>query len=193
MATPDHPLVVSLTTEGEIRFRSEQGDRTSSPAEAFAIGDSMVQTRKFAAATKIFEALGGRCPGDLQILIMSARCRAGQGDYHGCNDLLQSAFTDTDFRSSVTLQSAFVYEALGLWSNAISALDKAADRHRDLPLLRVLLGDYYLRQGTAREAERSWKSVLTGGDGSDGYVMFLVRKRLARLAKIQADGPQHRR
>jgi predicted Zn-dependent protease len=191
MSATGHNYTVSLTAEGEVRLRSDQGDRTLGLTEAFGIGDSMIQTRKYAAALRIFGAIARHHPGNLQILVMLARGRAGRGDYHGCDELLQSAFSNVDFRTAVTLQAAFVYEALGLWNNAISALEKVAERHRELPLLRVLLGDYYLRQGTVREAERCWKSTLSGGDGSNGYVEFIANRRLAHLAK--ANGPQHAR
>ena len=183
MSATSRDLAVSVTAEGGIRLRWDRGNRTLSLGEAFVIGDSMLRTRKYATAICVFEALSRRHPGNLQVLMMLARCRAGQSDQQRCNHVLEFVLGDLDFQTLVTIQAAFFYEAVGVWNNAVSALERAAGPLQEIPLLRLVLGDYYLRQGAAQKAERCWTSVVIDDNQSSAYMGFLARRRLARLAK----------
>jgi len=103
MSTTRRDCILCLTPAGEFRLRSAQGDRVLSVPESFAIGRSLVQSRRYATATRIFAALVRRSPGNPQLLTMLARCWAGLKDSRRCNDALKSLFGEKDYEAVARL------------------------------------------------------------------------------------------
>jgi predicted Zn-dependent protease len=184
MSATNPNYVLHLTAAGEFRLRSAQGERKLSAPESFAVGLSLVQSRSYTAAARVFAALARRQPGNPQFLMMLARCRAGLRDFERCNDILKSLFGDGDCEAVAMLQAAFVFETLGMSDDATGELQKLklAENHPQMPLLRLLLGDFYARKGNANWALRCWKSALEL-DGEDGCVAFVARRQMTRLTR----------
>ncbi len=186
MSATTHNNVLHLAPSGDLHLCSDGNDRTLTDAESFVLGYSLVLAGKNADAAQVFKALIAHDPSRKEFSIMLARCEIGLKDYNGCNDLLQSLFGEADRESVDGLQSALVFDFLGMWDDAASDFQKVAGKHAEIPLLHFLLGDCCLRKHRLDWALRCWKTALALDTGHGG-VASLARRRIALLRLRQAD------
>jgi hypothetical protein len=185
MPATTHNSVLHLAPSGEFHLCSDGNDRTLTDAESFVLGYSLVLAGKNADAAQVFKALAARNPTRNEFAIMLARCDIGLADYDECNNLLRSLFGDGDQESVDNLQSALVFDFLGMWNDAALDFQKVARRHAEIPLLHLLLGDCCLRKHRPDWALRCWMTAISL-DTKPGGVGMLARRRTALLRLRQA-------
>jgi hypothetical protein len=182
MSGNTHSTVLHLATNGEFHLRTDGNDRALTDAESFVLGFSLVLAGKNSEAARVFRSLVTRHPQQAEYAIMLARCEIGIKDYEGSNQLLQSLFGETDLESVDILQSALLFDFLGMHDDAAPEFQKVARMHPSMALLHLLLGDCCLRKHRPDWAERCWKTALTL-DTKRGGVAMLARRRIGLLER----------
>jgi predicted Zn-dependent protease len=170
--------------EGTIRLQAGSRTYQMSLSRAFRLAHSLLRGREYKVAGKLLEALlrnGGPGP---RTSILLAYCKAGEHDYAACNALLKEILTGEQESTIDRLQAAFVFNSVGMRSDAVRELTRVAHERSDLPTTWLLLGDLFAAAGKMKKAALCWMQAIRR-DQAGGWVARAAREELGRLKKPQ--------
>jgi tetratricopeptide (TPR) repeat protein len=150
--------------------------------QAFRFGYTLLRTRKYEDAVRVFEALARLGGSDPLPAIMLAYCKAGMKDFETSNTLLCAAFSDEGKGKAEQLQAVFVYLSVGMWADGIDELTKMVRQYPDLPIICLLLGDVLVSQRKRTKAILCWRLAIAR-DHDDGAVAAVARRSISSQVK----------
>jgi len=181
---------VLVPTNGHVPVRLGDKTYSLSPQRAFFEGYCLLRAGQYEEAAMIFNAIPAAGVHPRRSAIMLARCKAGLREYETCLELLRSAFAGEPEQVADALHTAFIYDAMGMLTDAIRELAQVARVRPDLPTPCLLLGDLFARVGMQGNAARSWK-VAMERDNVGGAVADAAKKRLSELVPKPQRGQLH--
>ena len=154
--------------------------------QAFRFGYTLLRTRRFKDACRVFEGMMHSKTPDPLATIMLAYCKAGLKDYAANNALLCQVFGDDEKAKADQLHAAFVYLSVGMWTDAIVELTTLERQCPDLPAICLLLGDVLAYQGRRTEAIVCWR-LAAARDHDGGAVAAVARQLVAAQTKSRGN------
>ncbi|MEN6458531.1 MAG: hypothetical protein ABFC63_06330 [Thermoguttaceae bacterium] len=152
--------------------------------QAFSFGYTLLRTRKFKDAARVFESMANIGGSDPAVVTMLAYCKAGLREYQACSALLCNVFVDDARPRAEQLHAAFVYLSVGMWTDAIDELTKMTRKCPDLPIVCLLLGDVLAMRGKRRKAILCWR-LAAARDRKDGAVAAVARRLISSQTRTR--------
>ena len=153
--------------------------------ETFAYGNSLVKSKDYPAATKIFKTLLKARAADPSTMIMLALSEAGDGNFEECRQILSGLFEGKDALVAERLHAAFVYYTFGMFAEVVQEMTNIVNDRTDLPAVCLILGDFFGTKKQVDKARSCWKTAIKR-DVRDGPVAITAKNELARLKKVQS-------
>jgi len=150
--------------------------------QAVWLGYKLLETERYEAAEKVFLAASQVHPRDRLMKLFIARCEAGLDHYDACKEILDEVFVETDPDVAEKLQSAFVFDSLGVLEQAIQRLAEVAKERPDLPAVCLFLGELLAARGENDKALDCWRLAIKR-DGAKGPVVQMALRQIRRLLK----------
>jgi len=153
--------------------------------ETFAYGHSLVQSRDYPTATRIFKTLLKARATDPSTMIMLALCEAEDGNFEVCRQILLDLFEGKDAFVAERLHAALVYYTLGMFAEVVQEMTNLVNDRTDLPAVCLILGDVF---GTKKQVDKAiscWKTAIKR-DEKGGPVSITAKGELSRLKKAQS-------
>ena len=126
--------------ESEVRLVIVGKKRALTYEQAVWLGYKLLETERYEAAEKAFLAASQAHGRNRLMKLFIARCEAGLDHYDVCKDILAEIFGGTDPDVAEKLQSAFVFDSLGVLEQAIERIAEVAKERPDLPAVCLFLG-----------------------------------------------------
>ncbi len=181
MRATHQQFILLPTSDGRFVVHRGTAAKTLSSTDAFELGYRLLRHRRGAEADLVLQMLSRQQPGDSEILLLLARCRAAVRDRDGCAGVLYSVCGPQQRSAAEQIHAAFVFDALGVFpEEAICRLSRVVRRHAGYPVLCLLLGDMCSAQRRTVEAVRHWRLAVKRAQGG-GPVARLARRQLARV------------
>jgi len=159
--------------------------------KAFQFGYSLLRTRKFQEAAKIFETMIRGEDPDRSAAVMLAYCKAGIRDYASSSAILCEVFADESERIKADqCHTAFVYMSVGMWADAIEELTSVIRQSRNLSSICLLLGDLFMLLHKPKKAFLCWKMALQRDpSGAIGLIARLLMGPKAKFLDKKSENP----
>ena len=150
--------------------------------QAAWLGYKLLETERYEAAEKVFLAISEVHGRDRLMKLFIARCEAGLDHYAACKGVLDDVFGEMAPEVAEKLQSAFVFENLGVLNQAIGRVAEVAKERPDLPAVCLFLGEWLAAGGEQDRALDCWRLAIKR-DASKGTVGQMAPRQIRRLLK----------
>lgn len=134
-------LQVTVASENRVRIRLCGRTYQLGLQQAILFAFHLLRRKQCATAARVCQAALKLRGDSRQAAIMLARCQAGLKNYAACNQLLRGTFSRDGSSVAEQLHAAFIFCSLGMSREAARELTSAADKHPELPVIRLILAD----------------------------------------------------
>lgn len=142
------------------------------------LGDKL-RRLSYERASNVFAQLGSISDRGPQALIMQAFCEAAALHFDECSKPLVTSFESNRRALASELHNAFISYYVGIRQEAIDAMVKLVNEHRDLPTLPLLLGDMLQAIGQLAKSRKCWVLAVQR-DFPQGAVALVAGLRLKK-------------